>query len=1225
MSQDLETTQANYYDDGYGMEGEGEDEYEEVTQEDCWTVISSFFDQKGLVRQQLDSFDEFVQNTMQELVDENADLILDQADQHTGHEADVTRRFEIKFGQIYLSRPTVTEADGSVVPVFPQEARLRNLTYSAPLYIEMKKRVLVGREDPDSATGDMLWETEQDDSPEDVRKVWIGKVPIMLRSTYCILHGLGDQELFDLNECPYDSGGYFIINGSEKVLIAQERMATNHVYVFAKAQPSPISFLAEIRSAVEKGGKTISQFQVKLYHRSQERSLGNVMKATIPYIKVDIPIWVVFRALGVISDRDILEHICYDMQDNQMLEMLKPCIDEGFVIQDREIALDYIGNRGTTTGLNRERRLRYAQEILQKEMLPHVSMAEGSESKKAYFFGYMIHRLLLAALERRDLDDRDHFGKKRLDLAGPLLANLFRMLFRKLTKDVYRYLQKCVETHKEFNLSLAVKHNTITNGLKYSLATGNWGDQKKSMSSKAGVSQVLNRYTYASTLSHLRRCNTPLGREGKIAKPRQLHNTHWGMVCPAETPEGQACGLVKNLSLMSCISVGTLSAPVIEFLEEWGLESLEENAHASTPCTKVFVNGVWMGVHRDPVSLVRTLRKLRRKDDINCEVSVVRDIRERELRLYTDAGRVCRPLFIVENQQLLLQKRHIENLVRGKDDPDFAYNWDNLIKEGVIELLDAEEEETVMICMTPEDLENSRLQAQGIDPHAEDENDDPSARLKAPTSAHTWTHCEIHPSMILGVCASIIPFPDHNQSPRNTYQSAMGKQAMGIYLTNFLVRMDTMANILYYPQKPLATTRSMEYLRFRELPAGQNAIVAILCYSGYNQEDSVIMNQSSIDRGLFRSIYYRSYMDLEKKSGVQQLEEFEKPTRDTTLRMKHGTYDKLEDDGLIAPGTNVNGEDIIIGKTAPIPPDSEELGQRTRTHTKRDVSTPLKSTEQGIVDQVLITTNAEGQKFVKIRVRSTRIPQIGDKFASRHGQKGTIGITYRQEDMPFTAEGITPDIIINPHAIPSRMTIGHLVECLLSKLATLIGNEGDATPFTDLTVESVSNFLRSKGYQSRGLEVMYHGHTGRKLQAQVYLGPTYYQRLKHMVDDKIHSRARGPVQILTRQPVEGRSRDGGLRFGEMERDCMISHGVAAFLKERLFEASDAYRLHVCDICGLTAIANLKKQTFECRGCRNKTACSQIYIPYAAKLLFQELQSMNIAARLYTTSTGRIRD
>ncbi|KAF8581640.1 DNA-directed RNA polymerase II, subunit 2 [Ramaria rubella] len=1162
-----------------------------------------------------------------ELVDENSQLILDQGDQHTGHDMDMTRRYEIEFGQIYLSRPTVTEADGSVVPVFPQEARLRNLTYSAPLYIEMKKRVLIGQEDPNKPFGEMDWKVEGP-ADEGMTKVWIGKVPIMLRSNFCILSDLSDSDLYDLNECPYDQGGYFIINGSEKVLIAQERMAGNHVYVFAKAQPSPINFLAEIRSAVEKGGKTVSTFQVKMFHRSQEKSSGNVIKATIPYIKTDIPIWVVFRALGVISDRDILEHICYDMQDAQMLEMLKPCIDDGFVIQDRDVALDFIGNRGTTTGLSRDRRLRYAQEILQKEMLPHISMAEGTESKKAYFFGYMVHRLLLAALERRELDDRDHFGKKRLDLAGPLLASLFRMLFRKLTKDVYRYLQKCVETHKEFNLNLAVKPNTITNGLKYSLATGNWGDQKKSMSSKAGVSQVLNRYTFASTLSHLRRCNTPLGREGKIAKPRQLHNTHWGMVCPAETPEGQACGLVKNLALMACISVGSPSPPVIEFLEEWGLESLEENAHSATPCTKVFVNGVWLGVHRDPANLVKTIKKLRRKDDISPEVSVVRDIRERELRLYTDAGRVCRPLFIVENQQLALQKKHIKWLHQGYSDEDPAreqYKWDSLIKGGVIELLDAEEEETVMISMTPEDLENSRLQQQGMQTNVNDGEFDPAARLKSVMHAHTWTHCEIHPSMILGICASIIPFPDHNQSPRNTYQSAMGKQAMGIYLTNFLIRMDTMANILYYPQKPLATTRSMEYLKFRELPAGQNAIVAILCYSGYNQEDSVIMNQSSIDRGLFRSMYYRSYMDMEKSSGIHQLEEFTKPTRDTTLRMKHGTYDKLEDDGLIAPGTGVRGEDIIIGKTAPIPPESEELGQKTSSHTRRDVSTPLKSTESGIVDQVLITTGSDGHRFVKVRVRSTRIPQIGDKFASRHGQKGTIGITYRQEDMPFTAEGITPDIIINPHAIPSRMTIGHLVECLLSKVATLIGNEGDATPFTELTVESVSTLLRKQGYHSRGLEVMYHGHTGRKLQAQVYLGPTYYQRLKHMVDDKIHSRARGPVQILTRQPVEGRSRDGGLRFGEMERDCMISHGIAGFLKERLFDASDAYRLHVCDICGLTAIANLKKQSFECRACKNKTQCSQLFIPYAAKLLIQELQSMNIAARLYTQSTGRIRD
>lgn len=519
------------YDYEGGEYGDGAD-YVPLAQEDYWKVINSFFDEKGLVRQQLESFNEFVENTMQELVDENAKLTLDQFSQHTGARGDETRRYEISFGQIYLAKVAMTEMDGQTVGLFPQEARLRNLTYAAPLYVDMKKMTLTAGNVDDPIEADwqpaynehnMLADAEED-------KIWIGKVPVMVRSNFCLLHGLPDTHFYQLGECPYDQGGYFVINGSEKVLIAQERMAANHVYVFKKGEPSAITYFSEVTSQMEKGGKMPSKTVVRMYARSADKTTtGSVIRASLPYTKVDIPVVIIFRALGIVPDRDVLSHICFDPTDGPMLEMLRPCIEEAFAVQDRDTALDFIGRRGQQEKGTRAMRQRAAFDILQKEMLPHVSVSEGFESKKAYFLGYMVHRLCSAALGRRELDDRDHFGKKRLDLAGPLLANLFRILFKKLTRDVYRHLQKCVETHKQFTLVNAIKPGIITNGLKYSLATGNWGDQAKAMQARAGVSQVLNRYTFASTLSHLRRTNTPIGRDGKIAKPRQLHNTHWGM------------------------------------------------------------------------------------------------------------------------------------------------------------------------------------------------------------------------------------------------------------------------------------------------------------------------------------------------------------------------------------------------------------------------------------------------------------------------------------------------------------------------------------------------------------------------------------------------------------------------------------------------------------------------------------------------------------------------
>ena len=1171
---------------------EGQDmiiEEEEINEEDSWKVISAYFSQHGLVSQQIGSFNQFVGNNIKEIVDENKVLKIEMDPSYKRNAEPIT--YELNFGDVKIAaNPQILESNEKInKQLFPNEARVRNLDYLSDLSVEA-----------------FLKEKKGEDSDERIlgkkQTYPIGKIPIMIRSKYCSLNNKTDIQRIELRECEFDQGGYFIIGGGEKVIVAQERMATNFVYVFNKKEQSGFSWQAEVRSSLDGSNRPPVQFAVKIAKKNthMQNDLGGLITARIPYIKSDVDIVILFRALGLESDKDIIDYIVFDESDNSFKELLRPSIELfSSDYKDKDECLEYLGNRATKgTADSREKRIKRAEEILRKDMLSHVSIERGAESKKAFFIGYMIYRLGNCALGRAFGDDRDHYGKKRLDMSGVLLTGIFRQYFRNFLKSVESNIKDKLKNDKtgRINLEDVFDTNIITNGMKYALATGNWGKNRVGVVLKTGVAQVLQRLTFMSSLSHLRRLNTPLEKTGKITKPRQLHNTHWGMLCPAETPEGQACGLVKNLSLMAFVSVGTPSKLIQKDLDEIpDFQKLSELSPESIRGkSKIFINGSWVGITNNPEVIMKLLVRQRREACISKEISIVNNFMNKEIRIYTDSGRSLRPLFVVEkyknennetSSKLKITKQNIRDLT------DQKMKFDDLVDKGVIEFLDVEEEESSMIAMKITDLVNNRHYCT------------------------TYTHCEIHPAMILGVAASIIPFPDHNQSPRNVYQSAMGKQAIGIYSTNFNMRMDTLSYLLFYPQKPLVVTQSMEFLKFKALPAGINAIVAIMCYTGYNQEDSVIMNQSSIDRGLFRSAFFRTYTSEQRIESKLKNEQFEVPDRRQVSKYRMGNYGKLDCEGLIPPGTKVRGDDIIIGKTGLIQYDEDDEKAEI-IKRKTDLSEAIRPSEEGTIESVMLTTNRSGYTIAKVKCRSVRIPQIGDKFASRHGQKGTIGMTYRQEDMPFTMEGITPDIIVNPHAIPSRMTIGHLIECLNSKVAALRGLEGDSTPFTSVTVDRIANHLHQLGYQKHGNETIFNGFTGRKVDMLIFFGPTYYQRLKHMVDDKIFSRARGPVQILTRQPTEGRARSGGLRFGEMERDCMISHGAALFLKERLMDVSDKYRVHVCQTCGLFAVADIDSQTFRCNLCKEDSAgIVQATIPYACKLLFQELMAMHITPRI----------
>tara|TARA_Y100000389_G_scaffold186488_1_gene206888 strand:- start:1258 stop:4818 length:3561 start_codon:yes stop_codon:yes gene_type:complete len=1170
-----------------------------------WNVIESYFRDhhlKQLVKHQIESYNYFVNTQIQNTIEMFNPV-------HICSEYDYIKEFDlyrleifINFKNFSIHRPQIYENNGSTKILLPQEARLRNFTYSGSMTIDFNIKYIV--RNGDNYNNILRYE-------KTLKNINIGKLPIMLRSDICILNQYKDIDYNKSGECKMDPGAYFIINGSEKTCLGQERAAENQIYCYNVSKNSTKwSWSAEIKCIPD--WKCISPKQLTLTLTNKTNTFGNSIYLHIPRLKNPIPLFVIFRAFNIISDKDICEKIllCNEEKHNKkILYNLKGSIIDANQYITYESAIKYIVSNVIYTPLNMDKdagakkKYDFALEVINNDIFPNCK----TEIQKIYMLGYMANRLLQTSFGWIEESDRDSYINKRIDLTGSLLNNLFRNYFNKLVKDIQKYLVreinngswKSTQDYENIinntNIYKIIKSTTIENGIKRALATGDFGI-KQINSNKVGVAQVLNRLTYISTLSHLRRINTPIDKSGKLIPPRRLHNSSWGFLCPAETPEGASVGIVKNLSYLTHITIYSNSNGLYDYIipQISTLDSVKTDNEKIFNNVKVFINGSWVGITENPIELYNDLKDKKYKGIINIYTSIIFDTKLLEIKICNDAGRLSRPLFKIKNNDFIYNyynKLDIFNKLKNNE-----LTWNDLcysgnLEESLIEYIDSYEQNNSMIAMTKEYLN----------------------KINNNKYIYNYTHCEIHPSSIFGILASCIPFPENNQSPRNTYQSAMGKQAIGMYVTNFNNRMDKTAYVLTYPMRPLVDTRIMNIIQLNNIPSGEQVIVAIASHTGYNQEDSILFNKGSIDRGLFLATIYHTEKDEDKKlNGNEEIRC--KPDKNKTKNMKFANYDKINSNGVVNENTLLNDRDIIISKIIPI---KENKNDYTKSIKYYDESHIFRSNETTFVDKNYIDTNGDGYNFCKVRLRNYRKPVIGDKFSSRHGQKGTIGNIIPEEDMPFTADGLKPDIIINPHAIPSRMTIAQLKETLLGKVLLQLGLYGDGTSFGKFDINLAIKELQNLGYHSKGNEIMYNGLTGEQLNCSIFIGPAFYQRLKHMVNDKQHSRSIGPMVNLTRQPAEGRARDGGLRFGEMERDCMVSHGASRFTKGRIYDASDSFSVHVCNKCGLIAAYNDVENIHICRTCENRTDFSYVEIPYSCKLMFQELLTMNIAPRIIT--------
>jgi DNA-directed RNA polymerase II subunit RPB2 len=1342
-----------------------------------WSIIDSYFKNNPncLVSHHLDSYNDFFKNGIFQIFRERGPIELSSNfDESTG---EFKNKCILHLGgkdgkRIYFGKPVIYDDKNSHY-MFPNEARLRNMTYGMTIHYDIEveyvntlspgeKPTIVGEEIIEKHGGLSYKEYEEKESDytheinrpfrnvkdiadddvaelhdgqdggarkkqegtqkkEDKRKkvtrskrtikpfqmtpgiaaalreateksmispntqsrtqmlsnIYLGKFPIMLQSEFCVLHGLTPEIRHTMGECRSDVGGYFIIQGLEKTVIAQEKFADNMLWVRKGKDTvdddgeviSATEYLysADIRSVSENVSKPIRNLSVQILADS-ETSKKNIV-VNVPNVRKPVPLFILFRALGILSDKDIIQMCLLDMNKYEhMLDLFAPSVHDAGAIMTQSAALKYIAS------LTKGKRKENAMEILSDYFLPHIG--EVNFSEKAYYLGHMVFKLLSVYTGLELPTDRDNFKYKRLELVGSLMYDLFREYYNLQWKNIQVELEKRLYYNNNLyanNLPNLIqtfyeeifKNRIVETGFKKAFK-GNWGSQTNTK--RIGVVQDINRLSFNSFMSHLRKTNLPMDAGSKLVEPRKLHCSQWGFIDPIDTPDGGNIGLHKSLAIATHVTRGGsgLRGPIVQWLrEKISLKYVDEcSLQVLAEMTKIMVNGYWAGSIMDPFDCINKIKLFRRNALLPIYMSVTFEIKTNTIYIYTDAGRLSRPIFYKDDmtQKLSFEHSTIEQKIKDRDfdwmdlicgfnkkREEAAFHPDNqriyelfelyeglnnetnptklerfLNKKAIIDYIDCSESENALIAVNPEEYEQHK--------------------------AKNFTHLEIHESLIFGNMCNLIAFPENNPPTRNSFSCGQSKQAVSLYHTNYQMRMDKTAVVLNSGQTPLIKTRYLNYINHEENPYGENVIVAIMCYTGYNVEDAVLINEGSLKRGLFRTTYYTSYQSHEEssKSGdvVTDIKFANIESESDVVGTKPGyDYSKLDKYGLIREGTEVDDKTVLIGLTSSV----------SGVNKKIDGSKTPKKGQLGIVDKTFITEGEAGERIAKVRIREERIPNLGDKLASRVGQKGTVGMIIPESNMPFTRDGIRPDMIINPHAIPSRMTIGQLVECIVGKVCLMAGGFGDCTAFINKgskvrlfgefltkighnpSKTDTENLLKN-GYHSSGNEIFYNGMTGEQIEGEIFVGPTYYMRLKHMVKDKINYRALGPRTALTKQPVSGRANDGGLRIGEMERDSVASHGIVDFLTESMMERGDKYYMAVCNMTGLLAVYNPSKNLFMSPMAdgplkfvgsldgkemhienitRFGRSFSVISVPYSFKLLIQELQTINIQMRIIT--------